>query len=59
MINTVNQLAGFYLQESFLKRNLEQGVNNSVIKKDTKINHVQACATNYRLNKIAKPCIME
>ena len=59
MINTVNQLAGFYLQESFLKRNLEQGVNNSVIKKDIKINHVQACATNYCLDKIAKQCIVE
>ena len=39
--------------------NLEQGVNNSLIKKDSKINHVQACMFKHRLNKIAKWCIMD
>ena len=33
----------FYLARIFPEMNLEQGVNNPVIKKDSKISHVQAC----------------
>ena len=38
MINTVNWLTGFYLARIFPE----------------KISHVQACVTNYSLNKFAK-----